>query len=42
GVSKLVLTHYPAGIEPQALVDAAKRRFAGSVIPAQDGLTLEL
>ncbi len=42
GVTRLVLTHYPAAFQPQALVDAAKRRFAGSVVAAQDGLTQEL
>jgi len=42
GVSRLVLTHYPAAFEPQALVDAAKRRFAGTVLAAEDGLTLEV
>jgi ribonuclease BN (tRNA processing enzyme) len=40
GVSRLVLTHYPAAFEPQALVDAARRRFSGTVVAAQDGLTL--
>ena len=41
-VSRLVLTHYPTAFEPQALVDAAKRRFAGEVVAANDGLTLEV
>jgi ribonuclease BN (tRNA processing enzyme) len=40
GVSRLVLTHYPAAFETQALVDAAKRRFSGSIVAAHDGLTL--
>lgn len=40
GVALLVLTHYPAVFEPQALIDAAKRRFSGEVVAAQDGLTL--
>jgi len=40
GVSRLVLTHYPAAFERQALVDAAKRRFSGEVVAAEDGLTL--
>lgn len=40
GARRLVLTHYPGGFEPQALVDAAKRRFSGEVIAAHDGLTL--
>jgi ribonuclease BN (tRNA processing enzyme) len=40
GVSRLVLTHYPAQFEPQALVEAAKRRFSGAVVAAHDGLTL--
>lgn len=41
GVSQLILTHYPAAFEPAALVDAARRRFAGAVLAAQDGMAVE-
>lgn len=41
GVSRLILTHYPAAFEPAALVGAAKRRFSGAVLAAQDGMTVE-
>lgn len=41
GVSQLILTHYPAAFDPAALVDAAKRRFSGAVLAAQDGMTVE-
>jgi ribonuclease BN (tRNA processing enzyme) len=42
GASRLVLTHYPEAFEPNALIDAAKRRFSGAVVAARDGLTLEV
>lgn len=41
-VSRLVLTHYPAAFETEALIDAARRRFSGEVVAAQDGLTLDV
>lgn len=37
GVERLVLTHYPAGYSVEALVEAAKSRFAGLVSAADDG-----
>jgi ribonuclease BN (tRNA processing enzyme) len=40
GAAQLVLTHYPAAFEPEALIVAARRRFFGTVLAAYDGLTL--
>jgi ribonuclease BN (tRNA processing enzyme) len=40
GTSQLLLTHYPAAFEPDALITAARRRFSGAVLAAHDGLTL--
>ena len=37
GIGQLVLTHYGAGDSPDALVEAARRRFAGPVLAADDG-----
>jgi ribonuclease BN (tRNA processing enzyme) len=39
-VERLVLTHYSAAYAPEALVEAAKERFAGPVDVATDGLEL--
>jgi ribonuclease BN (tRNA processing enzyme) len=35
---RLLLTHYPVGVPPEALVEAAKRGFPGPVECAVDGL----
>jgi ribonuclease BN (tRNA processing enzyme) len=38
GAGRLVLTHYPAAFQPEALVAAAKRAFDGPIDLAVDGL----
>jgi ribonuclease BN (tRNA processing enzyme) len=40
GVGRLVLTHYPAEYAPEALVEAAERRFRGPVEAAYDGMEI--
>ncbi len=37
---RLVLTHYPAAVAPEALIDAARKTFSGPVECAVDGLDL--
>jgi len=38
GVGRLLITHYASGVDPQALADAAARRFRGPITIAYDGL----
>jgi ribonuclease BN (tRNA processing enzyme) len=40
GARRLLLTHYSSSYAPQALIDAASRRFSGPVEAADDGMEL--
>ena len=40
GSKRLVLTHYSASWEPEALIEAARRSFSGMVALATDGMEL--
>jgi ribonuclease BN (tRNA processing enzyme) len=41
-VARLVITHYGSAYPAEALIDAAKRRFAGPVVAAHDGDQLSI